>query len=456
MAGARGVGAGPWLLGRRARGPGHGGGRLRSRACADAGARPRAARVGDRGRGVRAAAQCGGACRGGSERRCTRCSCCIRMWSCGSRWARTSRRRTPPGGGSTRSPLRLLARKERLGARRRSAVTPGPVRDPASVAPGVSTLAGLEACIPRCVACPRLVRWREEVGRAEAPGVPGVDVLGTAGAGVGRSAGAAGHRGAGAGGARREPDRSRLHRGPLRGLPVRGAAPGRAGESGPERVAGRWSRAPGSVGDAVRPVRAAGQCAATGRAGPLCAVARAGAGAAATAGGARARARSPGRRSWECTRAGGVGVPRPAPRFAHGAEVSARGSAGVAGRVPREPAEHADGAADAGACSTRCCGARSLSRSDVVPCRRLAFERRNRNAPSRRRRHSPGEPKLEVCSWRLRSWVCRRRCSVRCTGSRSKELAERGIEVKVADSAAGLSVPGVAPGCASRALGCCS
>jgi uracil-DNA glycosylase family 4 len=38
------------------------------------------------------------------------------------------------------------------------------VRDPAAVAPRLKTLAELEGRIATCVACPRLVRWREEVG----------------------------------------------------------------------------------------------------------------------------------------------------------------------------------------------------------------------------------------------------------------------------------------------------
>jgi uracil-DNA glycosylase len=40
-----------------------------------------------------------------------------------------------------------------------------PTTDPAVVAPRLGTLEELERCIPACVACPRLVRWREEVGR---------------------------------------------------------------------------------------------------------------------------------------------------------------------------------------------------------------------------------------------------------------------------------------------------
>jgi uracil-DNA glycosylase family 4 len=37
--------------------------------------------------------------------------------------------------------------------------------DPEAVAPSLETIAQLEERIPACVACPRLVRWREEVGR---------------------------------------------------------------------------------------------------------------------------------------------------------------------------------------------------------------------------------------------------------------------------------------------------
>ena len=39
--------------------------------------------------------------------------------------------------------------------------------DPEAVAPRLETLEELEGCIPTCVACPRLVRWREEVGRTK-------------------------------------------------------------------------------------------------------------------------------------------------------------------------------------------------------------------------------------------------------------------------------------------------
>jgi uracil-DNA glycosylase family 4 len=41
------------------------------------------------------------------------------------------------------------------------------VRDPARVAPDLPTLPALERCITTCVACPRLVRWREEVARVK-------------------------------------------------------------------------------------------------------------------------------------------------------------------------------------------------------------------------------------------------------------------------------------------------
>src|SRR5678815_3014033 len=38
---------------------------------------------------------------------------------------------------------------------------------PAVVAPRPETLEELERCIPNCTACPRLVRWREEVARVK-------------------------------------------------------------------------------------------------------------------------------------------------------------------------------------------------------------------------------------------------------------------------------------------------
>jgi len=39
--------------------------------------------------------------------------------------------------------------------------------DPAKAAPRLGTLAALEECIPTCVACPRLVRWRTQVGEVK-------------------------------------------------------------------------------------------------------------------------------------------------------------------------------------------------------------------------------------------------------------------------------------------------
>jgi uracil-DNA glycosylase family 4 len=47
--------------------------------------------------------------------------------------------------------------------RRASAVT----TRPAVVAPRLGTLEELERCIPTCIACPRLVRWREKVGQVK-------------------------------------------------------------------------------------------------------------------------------------------------------------------------------------------------------------------------------------------------------------------------------------------------
>ena len=50
----------------------------------------------------------------------------------------------------------------RRGPRRARSTT-----DPVAVAPRLETLEELEGCIPTCVACPRLVHWREEVGRTK-------------------------------------------------------------------------------------------------------------------------------------------------------------------------------------------------------------------------------------------------------------------------------------------------
>jgi len=47
----------------------------------------------------------------------------------------------------------------------RSGRPPGAVQSPASVAPHLRTLDALERRITTCDACPRLARWREEVGR---------------------------------------------------------------------------------------------------------------------------------------------------------------------------------------------------------------------------------------------------------------------------------------------------
>jgi uracil-DNA glycosylase len=48
---------------------------------------------------------------------------------------------------------------------RRASAGETAVRNPARVAPTLATVRSLERCISTCVACPRLVRWREEVGR---------------------------------------------------------------------------------------------------------------------------------------------------------------------------------------------------------------------------------------------------------------------------------------------------
>ena len=89
-----------------------------------------------------------------------------------------------------------------------------------------------------CFACPRLVAWREEQARVKVARVPGRGVLGAAGAGVRGSGGWDPDRRARAGGARREPDRAGVHRRLVRGLPVAVAPRGWAGRPGESRRAG--------------------------------------------------------------------------------------------------------------------------------------------------------------------------------------------------------------------------
>ena len=160
---------------------------------------------------------------------------------------------------------------------------------------------------------------RPREGRA----LPRRDVLGPAGARVRRSGRADPARRPRAGGARRQPDRPRVHRRRVGRLPVRRDARGRAREPADVAVGRRRARAARRLRRGRRPMRAAGEQAAAVRARQLRAVPRPGAGAARRRCGCSSRsARTAGRR--RCGRslavAGDGAVPRPRPRFGHGAE----------------------------------------------------------------------------------------------------------------------------------------
>ena len=180
----------------------------------------------------------------------------------------------------------------------------------------------LDARVSVCRACPRLVRWREDVATERQAGLlrrPAV--LGPARARVRRPRAADPRGRARAGGQRHQPHRADVHRGPQRRLDLRRAAPGRLREPA-HRV---------SSGDGLAPHRRADR---GGRA--VCA-----AGQQAHAAGARdlrhwldrdLALAAPTLRSmlalgsigWDAALASarrlGWAVPRPKPRFGHGAE----------------------------------------------------------------------------------------------------------------------------------------
>ena len=175
--------------------------------------------------------------------------------------------------------------------------------------------------IHACRRCPRLVAWRE--AQAADPPAP-LSRRGLLGAAAQRLRRPGGEAGAGRPRARRprrQPDRADVHRRPLGRLALRGAAPGRACE--PADVGdGRGRAAPdGRLRHRHRPLRAARQQADPRGARQLPALPGAGAGAArATAG--RSSRSAPSAGTAPCARCGRLGaeVPRPRPRFGHGAE----------------------------------------------------------------------------------------------------------------------------------------
>ena len=161
-----------------------------------------------------------------------------------------------------------------------------------------------------------------------------------------RPGGAAGDRRPGPGRPRRQPHRPDVHRRPLRRLALRGPAPGRLRQ--PARVgAPRRRAAPARrLRHRGRPLRAAGQQADAGGARQLPPLPGARAGAArALPGRSSPSAPSAGTGSCAPPRALGVEVPRPKPRFGHGAEADARPLA-AARLLPPEPAEHLHRQAD--------------------------------------------------------------------------------------------------------------
>ena len=183
-------------------------------------------------------------------------------------------------------------------------------------------------------------------GAGEARGVPRRGVLGTPGARLRPGGRAAADRRAGPGRARRQPDRPDVHRRPLRRRAVRRAARRRAGQPAHRRAPRRRAgavRHPDHRAGALRP---AGQQADPGRAGHAAralAARRAGPARADRARGRGARRRSAGRRCCRCWPRPGWAVPRPRPRFGHGAQVELAGRARAAAPVrllPRQPAEH--------------------------------------------------------------------------------------------------------------------
>ena len=132
----------------------------------------------------------------------------------------------------------------------------------------IRTLAELDTAVCRCRSCPRLVAWREEVARTRRAAFRDQEYWGrpVPGLRTGRRA----HRDPRPrpGRARRQPDRSGLHRRPLRRRAVRRAVPGRAGQPADQRRPRRRPGADRHPDLRGRPVRAAGQQADSGRTRP--------------------------------------------------------------------------------------------------------------------------------------------------------------------------------------------
>ena len=84
------------------------------------------------------------------------------------------------------------------------------------LAAGCADVAEVDARVSVCAACPRLVRWREDVARDKRASFADQPYWGRPTPAWGATGPAGADRGAGAGGQRRQPDRPDLHRRPLR------------------------------------------------------------------------------------------------------------------------------------------------------------------------------------------------------------------------------------------------
>ena len=185
-----------------------------------------------------------------------------------------------------------------------------------------ASLDELDAAVSVCRACPRLVRWREDVARTKRASYAGEPYWGRPIPRLGLADARGAGRRARAGGPRRQPHRPDLHRRPLRRLALRRAAPGRPGDPADQRARRRRPRADRHPDGRHGPLRAAAEQADHRRARHLRALAggRADAAGRPRAGGRGARRRSAGTPRCRSFRALGWQVPSPKPRFGHGAE----------------------------------------------------------------------------------------------------------------------------------------
>ena len=206
----------------------------------------------------------------------------------------------------------------------------GSAADVVRLASSAADLAGLARPglgLPGLPAAGRLARGGR---RHPPPSLRRGALLGPPGARLGRHPAVAAGRRAGPGRARRQPHRPGLHRRPLRRLDLRGAAPGRPRRPAHQRRRRRRAAADRRADRGRGALRSAGQPAHPGGAGRLRAVAgpRAAPGRARRCGWCWRWVPSPGTRRWRPPRRLGWRVPRPRPRFGHGAQARLAGGRG--------------------------------------------------------------------------------------------------------------------------------